>query len=60
MQAVGLPLPVDIMIGCMVPLVGVAMWFTIHKSKGALMMLHGSAPPKPQEKGLDKENHESR
>jgi hypothetical protein len=41
-QAVGLPLPIEMMLGGMVPIVGLAMWSIIHKSKKALLLMHGS------------------
>ena len=41
-QAYGLPVPVELLIGAMVPVVGIGMWTAIHKSKAALMLMHGS------------------
>ena len=55
-QAYGLPIPLEMVIGGMVPVVGIGMWTVIHKSKGALMLMHGSKTPKLP-KGADTGGH---
>ena len=43
-KVVGLPMPVEVLVGGSVPMVAVFMWFSIHKSKNTLLLMHGSKP----------------
>jgi hypothetical protein len=40
-------LKVEILLGALVPVIGVGMWFTIHKWKNTLLLMHGSKPSLP-------------
>lgn len=37
----GLPVPYEVLVGGSVPMVAVFMWFSIHKSKNTLLLMHG-------------------